>query len=133
VKDPGATNCPQWADQISSLDRQHVARFLESWGHSGPEINSLIETLLVETRTFEDVVLDHKLHRLDLLFLDTEGLDFRLLKHFPFDRLRPELIVLELSHLTGDELAEIPGFFTHWGYTYYVVGEDLVARQWHPA
>jgi len=44
--------------------------------------------------------------RLDFLTIDVEGLDFELLKAFPFDRVRPRAIVIEDFHPGEDSLIE---------------------------
>lgn len=51
----------------------------------------------VEVRTLRDVLSEDPVDRVDYLKIDTEGHDLFVLKGFPFDRLRPEVIVCEFE------------------------------------
>ena len=86
-----------WADQITSLDRQHVIAVLKSWGHAESETDDLITAIQVPTLTFASLLAAHGADGIDLLFVDAEGYDFKLLKSFPFEQHRPAMIVFEYS------------------------------------
>ncbi len=129
VKDSSKTKHPTWADQISSLDKNHVLGVLKSWEHSPGEIESLLKVITVPTITFESLLSREKIDRLDFLFIDAEGYDFKLLSSFPFARFRPTLLIFEHSHLNASELRVLPDFLSSNGYFYYTVGEDVVARK----
>jgi FkbM family methyltransferase len=129
VADPKHCKEPWWADQISSFERSHVENMLKRFGHESDDLPKLIQELLVPSLTFHDL-LDRLNGQLDLLFIDAEGADLRLLKSFPFTRLRPRMIVFEFAHLSRSEMNEILPFLTVHGYSFSAVNEDIVAISW---
>jgi FkbM family methyltransferase len=129
VADPAKCKEPWWADQVSSFERAHVEHMLVRFGHAPDEASTLIRELQVSSLTFKDL-LDRLHDTLDLLFIDAEGVDFRLLKTFPFARLRPRMLVFESSHLNDNELNEVLPFLTKQGYSFCAVGEDVIAVSW---
>jgi FkbM family methyltransferase len=130
VARPEATKCPNWADQISSLSRQYVVDTLVQWGHSATEAESLVSTSPVAASTFETLLREFGVASLDLLVLDLEGMDFELLKLFPFQILRPEWIVFESSHVAAAERATFPSFFAERGYAFIEIGQDTICQRW---
>jgi FkbM family methyltransferase len=129
IGNPEKCKEPFWADQVSSFDRAHVEKMLLRFGHQPNEIPEIIQEIQVQSKSFHDL-LDEMKEPLNFLFIDAEGADFSLLKHFPFDRQKPEVIVFEAAHLTQDELAELPHFFHCNGYAYMPVAEDIFALKW---
>jgi hypothetical protein len=121
---------PFWADQVSSLDRAHVEAMLQKFGHSSEEAAAMVERVEVPTRTFAQLLSEQQWNNVDLLFIDAEGMDFRLLRTFPFESKRPKLLVFEYVHLEPGEMAELKSFLTDRGYAFLPVGEDIVARLW---
>lgn len=94
---------PDWADQLGSFDRSVIL------GHSGliPDLESLIVEERVRAVSFATLVREQKLKRIDLLAIDAEGYDARLLAEFDFARFRPRLVLFERRHLSAahDQLA----------------------------
>lgn len=129
VCEPEKCKEPHWADQISSFDQQHLMKMLQRFGHSSKESAELIKTLQVPTTTFADL-MDQLTDQVDLIFIDAEGADYRLLKFLPFEKQKPKLIVFEHAHLSLEEKKEIPILFAQQGYSYAIIGEDIVAERW---
>lgn len=130
VRNPESCRGGHFSDQVSSFDREHVEKMLIWFGYSQSESTDWIEETQVETVTFADLLDRSPNQHLDLLFIDAEGADFRLLKTFPFDRSRPGMLVFEHAHLNAEERLELLPFLSMHGYSFSVVGEDIVAVLW---
>jgi FkbM family methyltransferase len=59
----------------------------------------MITTEMVPCITFNTLLNQHHVERIDLLQIDVEGYDYELLKLFDFGRMRPRLIRYEHRHL----------------------------------
>lgn len=98
---PGdAPGLPTWTQQLASFERQHLLKHEPQ----APGLATQIQQLEVEALTF-DLLLDrYGVNRLDVLQIDAEGADARLLSLFPFERLAPDVVIYETAHLQADEL-----------------------------
>lgn len=103
---------PDWANGIASLDPNH---------HSKTNIpaSDIVEEK-VQAVTFEKLITDYKIKKIDFLQVDTEGYDYNIIKLFPFDRYKPKLIHFEHSLSTGnmsyDQYDEIHSLLIRMGY-----------------
>jgi FkbM family methyltransferase len=132
VRNPETCRGGHFADQVSSFDRAHVEKMVIWFGYSKAEAGDWIEEVQVNTITFAELLDRMPNQSLELLFIDAEGADFRLLKTFPFERLRPRMLVFEFAHLSPDEMGQILPFLSTNGYAFSTVGEDVVAVAWPP-
>lgn len=111
-EDPGVL--PDWYDGVGSFLREVVL------SHAGelPDVEARIVERDVETLRFDTLLERHGLERVDLLLIDTEGYDARILRSIDLTRHRPRLIVYEHYHLDPDdrratrELLESHGYET---------------------
>ena len=130
VRNPENCKGGQFADQVSSFDREHVEKMLVRFGYSKDEAAGRVQEAQVESVTFDSLLDRISGQNLDILFIDAEGADFRLLKTFPFARLRPKMLVFEFVHLNSGELHELLPFLSKHGYSFLTIGEDVVAVLW---
>ncbi len=108
-----------WLEQIPSLDsgllRKNAAQFGEG---EAPAIQESVTCLSVAT-----LLSRHSLSRLDLLVIDTEGWDWKILRQFDLARLRPRLILYEHQHLSPEEQSEAQQFLSQHGYDWVATEE----------
>jgi FkbM family methyltransferase len=103
----------RWLDQLPSLDRTTLQRTAAQLGASeeriiAENVNCLrVETLLTRNR----------ISQLDLLVIDTEGWDWRVLRQFDLDRLRPKIILYEHQHLGNEERQSARQFLARHNYS----------------
>jgi FkbM family methyltransferase len=90
---PGET--PAWFNQLATLDRGVLLKHRSSI----PEIESLIVEGRTPTARLDTLLMRHRLERVDLVVIDTEGHDFEVLRQVEFDRMQPLLVVFEHQHL----------------------------------
>lgn len=71
-----------------------------------PDLEKYIVKEQVRCKTFNRLMEDHQVERIDLLMIDTEGYDFEIIKQIDFNRLKPATIIYERKHLVKTNLLE---------------------------
>jgi FkbM family methyltransferase len=82
---------PFWASQLASVNPCHAT------GHIN---NLLVEKIIVETTTINEIVKEYNITNIDLLHTDTEGHDYIILMNYNFD-IKPKKIMFEHKHMDG--------------------------------
>jgi FkbM family methyltransferase len=90
---------PQWTEQIASLSIDHLKKH-ES---QAPGLSAHITSQPIRTVSFDEVLDQFHLTSVDVLQIDAEGLDARMLQWFPFSRVRPGVVHYEIAHMTEDD------------------------------
>ena len=123
---------PIWAKGISSFftDRNAIGGV-----GCSKEIYDVIRPLIVEEDvnciTLETLLARNKIKKIDLLQIDTEGYDFRILKQLDFSRYRPFVINMEFALLPDNEKSECLSLLSAHGYNTMMSSQnDLVATVW---
>lgn len=103
---------PDWANGIASLDPNHHKKT------KIPKSNMIEE--IVKGITFEVLLNNYNINRVDFLQIDTEGYDYDILKLFPFDKFKPKLIhfehSLENGNMSFEQYDEIHSMLIRMGY-----------------
>jgi len=101
---------PSWYDQLGSFNREHIVKHLDG----------LLEPYIVEVELpcvlVQDVLDRHRVERIDLLHIDTEGYDYSVLAQFDFERYRPAVILYEHKHLTVELRTKATELLVSYGY-----------------
>ena len=100
------------ADSVGSLDRGTLLSHAEQV----PDIERYVEEIDVSCSSFASLLERHQPERIDLLHIDAEGYDARLLRSFPWERFTPELVLYEHDHLEADERAAAEKMLREHGY-----------------
>jgi FkbM family methyltransferase len=113
---PGA---PAWHQQLASFDRSVLLK------HRGaiPGIDSLVVEETVPVLSVNTLLGLHRIRRIDLLVIDTEGHDYRILRQFDLHSTRPVLILFEHQHLSPAEKVDAHGLLRGAGYSWRDVPE----------
>lgn len=114
---------PCWAYQIGSFDKQHVLKHFNGL----PESFLRSEYVLVDTldSVAKDLVVLFDAPRLDLLHIDTEGHDYKVLRTYNW-ALTPRVIVVEHCHLPNEELYPLLGILMGRGYQVEATNMDYI-------
>jgi FkbM family methyltransferase len=115
---------PPWAGGMASFQRSHILK------HSRliPGLEHMISAITVNCVLFDDVVGLLPTNRLDLLQIDAEGADARLLSLFPLHRVRPGIIHWEIKNLAKAEREDCLERLAAFGYRFAPSGdEDMLA------
>ena len=108
-----------YSSQVCSLNKEHLLK------HKIP-IRDIISTK-VKFLTIKSIIDIHKLGDLNLLQVDAEGHDFRIIKSIDFDVLKPQIIRFESDHMSNVELNEILGILAFYNYKFYTESRDITA------
>ncbi len=92
---------PDFTRAISSFLREHVLSFASI----APGLEKHIVEEEVPCHTLSRILTEAGLDRVDLLQIDTEGWDDKILMQVDLEILRPALIQFESSHLDSERLA----------------------------
>ena len=111
---------PAWAGGLASFDRATIMK------HSDliPGLEQMIREETVECVPFDDVLKRLPSGQLDLLQIDTEGADAKILSLFPFDRIKPAIIHWEVKHLSMAQREECLGRLVAHGYRFASSGDE---------
>jgi FkbM family methyltransferase len=114
---------PDWYDGVGSLNRDVIL----SHARQMPDIADRLVELEVETMTYGTLLTRYGLERVDLLVIDAEGHDWRILRTIDFARSRPRLIVYEHFHLSSADRAAARRRLEDAGYLTMEEGFDTFA------
>jgi FkbM family methyltransferase len=121
----GIADLPAWAGQLASFDREHILK------HESrvPGLSAHVCSRPVRTLTFDALMRECGIARLDVLQIDAEGHDAALLASFPFDRVQPGLVHYEIAHMTAAEREQVHTRLSASGYTVVAAWLDEIAAR----
>jgi FkbM family methyltransferase len=114
-------DAPWWHDQLGSFNREHLE------GALGGRLAPYIVEEAVEGVPLRELLDRYDITQLDLLHVDTEGYDYRVLRQIDFARWRPSVIVYEHNVLAAEEYTAARELLWHAGYELTERGSDTVA------
>lgn len=88
---------PTWFDQLGSFDRNHITK------HLGAVVEPFIGTLDIPTVSLSLLLERHEVSKIDVLHIDTEGYDWKILRQLDLRKYCPKLILFEYKHLQEAE------------------------------
>lgn len=83
----------------------------------------------VDVLELTDIMATHNLSSVNILQVDTEGHDVKVLMQFPFERIQPELVIFEYIHVTVNEYRTATNLLNALGYRCVEMERDLVATK----
>ena len=106
-------NLPLWYDQLGSFNREHILNHLDG----------ILEPYIIETNvnglTLSHLFKRNKIDNLDLLHIDTEGYDYKILSQLDLKKYNPTIILFEHTHLQDSEKKKAVIFLKD---NYYIFG-----------
>lgn len=120
--EPGA-DLPDYYDKLGSFDRDVLLKQRDVI----PDIDARVRSLDVPCLTFESLCTKHRVERIDLVQIDTEGYDFEIIKLIDLDRWRPKVVMFENFHMTPQVHAECVDHLRTHGYDALSDGMDTLA------
>lgn len=113
---------PDWTDGCSTL----VPDLTMS---DRKELASNFVTQKIKTTTFSNLVEKHNISNIDVLQIDTEGLDYYIFWEVINRGFFPQLIMLEVVFLNEEEKNEIKNFLIEKNYKVEFHADDLIAAR----
>ena len=117
-----ALELPWWSDQVGSFDRAQVAKHFPA--HISPHIRSV----LVPVDTLSNILIKNNITKLDVLQIDAEGYDYRILSQLDFNQWLPRILIFEHSNLSDEDLATADSLLRGKGYALSRLGYDTIAE-----
>ncbi len=106
----------EWANQICSFSSDHIKKHFPNGETTTFNVTTLSPSLLMHK---------YKISEVDVLMIDAEGFDFKILQNFPITKMRPKVIIYESFHLQ-DELTSAELFMRSHCYALHQYGENVV-------
>jgi FkbM family methyltransferase len=109
-----AISITPYGDQLGSLIVGHAIAHDQRFSEH-------TEVITAKALTFERLADVEHISSIELLFMDTEGMDAELLPTFPFSKILPNRIIFEFKHAdgffrVGPKLASLLNVLDLWGY-----------------
>ena len=114
---------PNWLPQVASLDK----RFPMRHAHVVPGLESLIEIEEVPCLTFPTLFRTYGERHIDLLQIDAEGLDAKILRLFDVPSRMPAIIRFEHKHLGEEDYGQALTSLVALGYKIAMGAADTLA------
>lgn len=114
------SNLPDHASMLASFNRN----VLVSNGHN---YKGEIMELPVKALSLKSLLAQHRVQKIDLLQIDTEGYDFEIIKMLESSEIKPTILHFESGFLTEDQMNHCSELFKKWGYRAITIGIDTLA------
>ncbi len=135
-----AFNHDRWATGLSTFERSvleatikegRLDKRLKRYGITPPkEVDDWIEPIEIAVRSFASTMQEHRIDRIDLLMIDTEGFDHEVIKMVDLHAVKPAAIVFEDTHIAADDYRSCIERLGEFGYESHRIGPNTVA--WQP-
>jgi FkbM family methyltransferase len=126
--DKAALNLPEWIDQLGSFDKQHIFKHLEEFNIE--HLKKFIVEDMIDCATFEEICKRNEVRRIDLLHIDAEGYDFKVLSQVDFNKYKPLVVLFENKHLPEEEVVQAECLLKNEGYKLISLkGDHLCIRK----
>ena len=91
---------PEWTKGIASINPEHFKK-------SKIDKSNIVEEI-VDGITFDKLLSEYNVRKLDLLQIDTEGYDKEIIKMIPFEKIKP--VIIHFEHGLKDDVMSINDF-----------------------
>jgi len=123
VVDENLKSMPHWFNQIASFDKKHVKKHEEF----APGLNDSISKERVDTISFEDLLSNYEIKRVDIIQVDAEGMDDKIIRWIPFSRIKPGLLIYEVAHMSQSMQSETCDYLIEHGYKIFPMNSGMDA------
>lgn len=120
---PPECNEPDWLQQIGTFDRKAIELNLAEL----PRFLPMIESLPISTITLKRLFERNGIREIDVLIVDAEGFEWRILRQLEHTEVRPGYILFEWGCLSEEEYRKLVTFLESLKYKIYQSGGDLLA------
>jgi FkbM family methyltransferase len=90
---------PSWWNQLGSFDPEHILKAPEI----GPLLKPYIRSTQVQGITLQALLAKHRVQQIDILHIDAEGFDWKILSQLDLQNIRPAIILYEHKCLSDSD------------------------------
>lgn len=112
---------PEWWEQIGSFRKGYIQEIL------GPNISGHVRETLIKGITLQELMAKYSVASVDVLHVDTEGYEWKILRQLEGIPLRPRIILFEHKHLSAAEKNEALNVLSL-RYRIYDLGVDFYCK-----
>jgi len=113
-------NAADHASMLTSTRKHYLT--MNGDGHQGA-----LKAITVPALSLESLLAKHKVERVNLLQIDTEGFDFEIIQMIDFKRMKPEIIHYENNFLNRRQKSECSRILGGQNYSLLNLGIDTIA------
>ncbi len=117
----------EWLGRLGSLSTESILN--REW--MIPNIEDHLNVTEVNCITLKVLLKKYNINKFDLLHIDTEGHDYKIIKTIPFEEFKPKIILYEHKHL-GTSKEECISYLENLGYSIVSCGHDTLAYTMDP-
>jgi FkbM family methyltransferase len=114
---------PDWYDQIGSFDKATFFKNIDVV----PALSDRVGIKSIECVTVDQILTKHSFTKIDLIHIDAEGYDYKILKSIDFKKWQPKFLLFETDWMTNYEVKDLERFLRNEGYSLYYEGIDCIA------
>ena len=111
---------PYWYDQLGSFDKQHILK------HFDRALEPFLRSAQLEGISLKTLFDRNKIAKIDLLHIDTEGYDWKILSQLNLEAQQAKFILYEYHHLSEEALKASFQFLDE-QYVLFNLGIDILA------
>ncbi|MFM9911773.1 MAG: FkbM family methyltransferase [Chitinophagaceae bacterium] len=120
---PEQFNEPDWLQQIGTFDRKAIELNLEVLPAMLPHVKSV----KIPTISLPTLIKRNKIENLDILIIDAEGFEYKILKQLELLEVIPNYILFEWGCLDTNEYTQLINILTKRQYELFQSGGDILA------
>lgn len=118
------------SEMLSGLVATYEERQLERANSEIAALGGNLETYKVPTFSFNTLCHTHKINHIDLLSVDTEGSEKKILEAIDFDKIDISVIIAESNFVFVDQIDPVRNFLETKGYVFVkYVGQDGIYKK----
>lgn len=111
---------PYWYEQLGSFSREHIVQQVDA------KVLPYLTSAPVRGLRLVDLLERHQLEKIDILHIDAEGYDWKILSQLDLSQYRPLFILYESHHLSPEDQGAATSFLQQY-YEHFYVGIDAFA------
>lgn len=112
---------PSYADQLGGFSPAHITRSL------GEKVRPYVTSEEIQALSVPELLKRHPLPKVDLIHIDVEGHDWKVLQGFDLQELQPKIILVEHAHVSYWECRKMLLALFKADYRVYQANRDLIA------
>jgi len=114
---------PPWFNQLGSFDKSHIEKHLDG------VLEPFIYSMDIETYSLNDFLRLNNVGKLDVLHIDAEGHDYKIIESLNMNEYQPSIILIEHKHLTPEEKLLLLAKLSNSSYKIREFRSDLLATK----
>jgi FkbM family methyltransferase len=123
AKEKLGNKVPDWYNQLGSFNRDHITKHLEGI------LEPFICETEIETKTLNDFLIEQDFEKLDVLHIDAEGHDYKVISTLDLGKYNPAMILVENKHLSDAENSQLKTMLIASNYKLRHFRSDLMATK----